>query len=206
MATHSSVLAWRIPGMGEPGGLPSMGSHRVGHDWNDLAAAAASWEWIPCSNLYNILRFTELSHSLSPQTFTRTRHDQFLLCPFNRKGYWHWERLKLNHRLPIWHIDKEPTCQWRRCKRHRFSPWLGEISWGGEWQPTPVFLPGKSHGQRSLVGYCPWGHKESDTAEDLRTHTHKANKRQNWSLIQVIWLQGYSSFYNPSGSIPTVYP
>ena len=40
MATHSSVLAWRIPGMGEPGGLPSVGSHRVGHDWSDLAAAA----------------------------------------------------------------------------------------------------------------------------------------------------------------------
>ena len=42
MATHSSILAWRIPGMGEPGGLPSMGSHRVGHDWSDLAAAAAA--------------------------------------------------------------------------------------------------------------------------------------------------------------------
>ena len=41
MATHSSVLAWRIPGAGEPGGLPSVGSHRVGHDWSDLAAAAA---------------------------------------------------------------------------------------------------------------------------------------------------------------------
>ena len=41
MATHSSVLAWRIPGLGEPGGLLSMGSHRVGHDWSDLAAAAA---------------------------------------------------------------------------------------------------------------------------------------------------------------------
>ena len=40
MATHSSVLAWRIPGTGEPGVLPSMGSHRVGHDWSDLAAAA----------------------------------------------------------------------------------------------------------------------------------------------------------------------
>ena len=40
MATHSSVLAWRIPGTGEPGGLPSMGSHRVGHDWSDLAVAA----------------------------------------------------------------------------------------------------------------------------------------------------------------------
>ena len=42
MATHSGVLAWRIPGTGEPGGLPSMGSHRVGHDWSDLAAAAAA--------------------------------------------------------------------------------------------------------------------------------------------------------------------
>ena len=42
MATHSSVLAWRIPGMGEPGGLPSTGSHRVGHDRSDLAAAAAA--------------------------------------------------------------------------------------------------------------------------------------------------------------------
>ena len=41
MATQSSVLAWRIPGTGEPDGLPSMGSHRVGHDWSDLAAAAS---------------------------------------------------------------------------------------------------------------------------------------------------------------------
>jgi len=46
MATHSSVLAWRIPGMGEPGGPPSIGLHRVGHDWSDLAAAAA------CTCLY----------------------------------------------------------------------------------------------------------------------------------------------------------
>ena len=42
MATHSSALVWRIPGMGKPGGLPSMGLHRVGHDWSDLAAAAAA--------------------------------------------------------------------------------------------------------------------------------------------------------------------
>ena len=46
MATHSSVLAWRIPGTGEPGGLPSLGSHRVGCDWSDLAAAAAA---TPCN-------------------------------------------------------------------------------------------------------------------------------------------------------------
>ena len=45
MATHSNVLAWRIPGTGEPGGLPSMGLHRVGHNWSDLAAAAAA-QWL----------------------------------------------------------------------------------------------------------------------------------------------------------------
>ena len=58
MATHSSVLAWRIPGKGEPDGLPSQGSHRVGHDWSDLAAVAASHHcetesplnWVPLSN------------------------------------------------------------------------------------------------------------------------------------------------------------
>ena len=52
MATHSSVLAWRIPGTGEPGGLPSMGSHRVGHDWSDLAAAAYSSDTKFCSNIF----------------------------------------------------------------------------------------------------------------------------------------------------------
>ena len=48
MATHSSVLAWRIPGTGEPGGLPSMGLHRVGHDWSNLAAAATEPSCISC--------------------------------------------------------------------------------------------------------------------------------------------------------------
>ena len=51
MATHSSVLAWRIPGIEEPGGLPSMGSHRVGHDLSDLAAAATKQITLKCSSL-----------------------------------------------------------------------------------------------------------------------------------------------------------
>ena len=57
MATHSSVLTWRIPGTGEPGGLPSMASHRVGHDWSDLAAAATSNIKTQSSNIigFNIL-------------------------------------------------------------------------------------------------------------------------------------------------------
>ena len=53
MATHSDVLAWRIPGMAEPGGLPSMGSHRVGHDWSDLAAAAAVFWLTSCQSWLN---------------------------------------------------------------------------------------------------------------------------------------------------------
>ena len=55
MATHSSILAWRIAGTGEPGGLPSMGSHRVGHDWSNLAAAAwrRKWNWLQYSCLEN---------------------------------------------------------------------------------------------------------------------------------------------------------
>ena len=57
---------------------------------------------------------------------------------------------------------KEPTCQCRRCKRSGFDPWIGEIPWRRKWQCTPVFLPRESHGQRSLLGYGPWGHKESD--------------------------------------------
>ena len=65
---------------------------------------------------------------------------------------------------------KEPTCQCRRCKRCGFDPWVGKIPWRRTWQPTPVFLPGESHGQRSLVGYSPWGLKETDTAEQLSTH------------------------------------
>ena len=57
---------------------------------------------------------------------------------------------------------KEPTCQCRRHKRHRFDPWVGKIPWRRAWQPTPVILPGESYGQKSLEGYDPWGHKKSN--------------------------------------------
>ena len=62
--------------------------------------------------------------------------------------------------LPWWLSGKEPTYQCRRCW---FDTWFRKIPWIRKWQPTPVFLPGKSHGQRSLVGYSPWGLKELDT-------------------------------------------
>ena len=55
--------------------------------------------------------------------------------------------------LPGSDSGKEPTCQGRRHKTCRFYPWVGKIPWSRKWQPTPVFLPGEFHGQRSLVGY-----------------------------------------------------
>ena len=62
--------------------------------------------------------------------------------------------------LPWGLSGKESTCQ---CRRRGFDPWIGKLPWSRKWQPTPGFLPGKSHGQRSLEGYCLWVAKESDT-------------------------------------------
>ena len=73
---------------------------------------------------------------------------------------------------PRWHGVKESACQCRRCRRHRFHPWVGKIPWRRAGQPTPVFLPGESHGQRSLGGYSLRGHKESDMTERLSMYTH----------------------------------
>ena len=57
-----------------------------------------------------------------------------------------------------------------QCGTPGFDPWVGKIPWRRKWQPTPVLLPGKSHGQRNQVGYNPWGHKESETTEQLHFH------------------------------------
>ena len=59
----------------------------------------------------------------------------------------------------------EPACQCMRLKRCRFDPWVGKIPWRREWLPTPIFLPGESHGQRILVGYSPWNLTKSDMIE-----------------------------------------
>ena len=67
-------------------------------------------------------------------------------------------------------VGKESGCQCRRCRRWGFDPQVGKIPWRRKWQPTPVFLPGKAHGWRSLAGYSPWGHKESDATEHTCMH------------------------------------
>ena len=72
-----------------------------------------------------------------------------------------------------WHRGEAPTCQHRRCRRPGFDPSVWKIPWRRKWQPTPVFLPGKSHGQRNLAGYSPFGRKESGTTEHARTSNEK---------------------------------
>ena len=69
--------------------------------------------------------------------------------------------------LPWWLSSEDRAWQCRRCG---FSPRVGKIPWRRNWLPTPIYLPEKSHGQRSLAGYSPWGHKQSDTAEQLSHH------------------------------------
>ena len=60
---------------------------------------------------------------------------------------------------------KNPPVDEGDINRGRFDPWVRKIPWRRVWQPTPIFLPAESHGERSLVGYRPWGHKELDTTK-----------------------------------------
>ena len=71
----------------------------------------------------------------------------------------------------------EDACDERdhlQCRRHGFDPWVRKIPWRRTWQPTPVCLPGKSHKQRSLVGYSPRSHKELGMTEQLNNSSSKA--------------------------------
>ena len=113
MATHSSVLAWRIPGMGEPGGLPSLGSHRVRHDWSDLAAAAEECkskpQWV-----------VDLTPARMPIIKKSTNNKCWRRC--GEKGtllHCWWERKLVQ---PLWRIE------WRFLKKLKIElPYHPEI-------------------------------------------------------------------------------
>ena len=86
-----------------------------------------------------------------------------------------------------WLKKKKKIGQWYR--RPRFYPWVGKIPWRSKWQPTPVFLPGKSHGQRSLVGYSPWDRKVLDTTERLDNNKpFSPSDSDSWSWALAPWL------------------
>ena len=73
---------------------------------------------------------------------------------FSRQKY--WSEVLLPSPFPGGISGQKLACQSRRCKSRGFDPWVGKILWKRKWQPTAVFLPGESHGWRSLVGYSPW--------------------------------------------------
>ena len=79
-----------------------------------------------------------------------------------------------------------------QCRRPGFDPWVGKIPWRRKWQPPPVLLPGKSHGRRSLVGYSPWGCKESDMTERLHCHFVRVRNSDGLGQLSIparIWNQ-----------------
>ena len=91
------------------------------------------------------------------------------------------------YRIPDGTSGKESACQCRRCKRQGFNPWVGKIPQRRAWQPTPVFLPEESHGQRSLADNCPQGCKEPDTTEAPQ-HAHSPSALQEKELSSLLWL------------------
>ena len=118
------------------------------------AGLALQWCFI---NTWQVLSAHDVSTSLNTLTLPslvlkptlKGKYDHFSNCP---KSQVSWYRICLP------------------CRRFGFDPWVGKIPWRRKWQPTPVFLPGESHGQRSLVGYSPQGCKESKTTEWLHFH------------------------------------
>ena len=83
--------------------------------------------------------------------------------------------------LPQWLSGKDSDYQCRSQSRGYFDPWVGRIPWRRAWPPTPIFLPGKSRGQRSLVGCNPWGCKEWDTTE------HACASMQGAGELGTVW-------------------
>ena len=75
------------------------------------------------------------------------------------------DTVRIDDGLSRWYSGKESACQCRRCKGCGFDPRVRKIPWSRKWQPAPVSLPGRSHGQMSLTGYSPWGSHGLDVTE-----------------------------------------
>ena len=90
---------------------------------------------------------------------------------------------------PWWLSGRESSCH---CRRPRFNPCIRKIPWRRKWQPTPVFLPGKSCGQRSLAGYSPWGRKRVRpswvTQQQQTTHTYYKCRALHWYVSVCFFL------------------
>ena len=124
-----------------------------------------------------------------------TEKDQDVVVLVGSKGCWG---------LPRWHRGKEAAYQCRRCKRGGFDLWIQKIPWRRKQQPIPVFLPGKFHGQWSLVGYSPWVSK-SQTRLSMNIRSHQVDggylKKWNLSLTQKGFNPKWHSFLGGEGVV-----
>ena len=139
-----------------------MGSHRVGHDWSDLAAAAAAAALAQLTRregaqwIVHLLPYWQAWGYGSVVENRLSMHEILVQSPVPPSSYFGFPWWLRQYRIHL------------QCGRPGFNPWFGKIPWRREWQVTPVSLPGEFHGQRSLAGYSPWGCKESDMTERLQ--------------------------------------
>ena len=166
MATHSSVLAWRIPGVAEPGGLPSMGSHKVGHNWSDLAAAAAD----------SILKSRDVTLP------TKVCLVKSMVFPVVMYGCESWTVKKAEHQR----IDAFELRYWRRLLR---VPWTARRS---NQSILKEIIPGCSlEGMMLKLKLQYFGHliRRSDSLEKtLMLGGTGGRRRRGWQRIR--WLDG----------------
>ena len=123
----------------------------LGSDRRELFKTLPEWTFIVLASVFCLIYFSYLKRriSLLLKYFIMKYSDTQNI--YNSIVCGHLVTIVFKKGLPGGDSDKESTCQHRRHKRHRFKPWVGKIPWRKEWQLTPVFLPGESHRQRSLV-------------------------------------------------------
>ena len=141
---------------------------------NSLQSCLTFWDPMDCSLPGSSVHGTFQARILewvavpSLRRFSWPRDRTQISC-ISCTGRWVFYHFTTGQPLPGGASGIKSPCQ---CRRQGFDPWVEKIPWRGKWLPTPVFLPGKFHGQRSLVGYSPSCHKESDTTEWLSVCTH----------------------------------
>ena len=210
-ATHSSILAWRIP-------------------WTIVHGVAQSWKQLSDFHFYRkqnmhpkpvtgMLCFRSAASSFpTPPASVRTHLEPCLsplksppallclpwsLCQNASGSGWLRCYSKLwieslcfsSPGLPRGCTGKESACWCRRCG---FDPWVGKIPWRRKWQPIPAFLPGKSHRLRSLAGYSPGGCKDLDRTERLSTHIHLSSIASFLFISTLAYFSFYKNEFFPS--------
>ena len=168
--------------------LQSMRSLRVGHNWATSLSCIGEGNGNPlqCSCLENPRGGGAWWDAVYQVTQIWTWLKRLSSSSSNWKSY-----NKILSAITWWVSGKESTFQ---CRRHGLDPWVRKIPLRRKWQPSPVFLPGKSHGQRNLAGYSPQGPKESDTTKQLNSNLREGESdtrtSHNMSFFVRIYLCG----------------